>query len=94
MTDDWVELTQNFDPREDFNDLLKPLQPCRVRAVDGDGLYVFMNEREQIRHAVYWAATQWICPCRDAQPCAAVVVMQVKSFAWDKMPTYAQLGGE
>lgn len=88
MTDHWVDLTPNFDPREDLTDLFKPLQQCRVMAVDGDGLYVFLDPMRQIRHAVYWLADEWICPCRDAQPCAAVVVMQVKSFAWDKMPTH------
>lgn len=88
MNDDWVDLTVNFEPLEELKAILEPLRSYQVIVADGDGLYVFLDERKHIRHAVYWLATKWICPCSDEQPCAAVVVLEVTSFNWNVNPSH------
>jgi hypothetical protein len=80
--EDWCELTENFQPLEHMEDVLKVLGEMRVFSTDDDRLYLFTTPKLDLRHAVYRIGTRWICPCSDAKRCPAVAVMQIASFSW------------
>lgn len=80
--DDWCELTDNFDPLEHMEDVLKVMGKVRVFSTDDDRLYLFTTPELDLKHAVYRIGKRWICPCRFAMPCPGVAVMQVASFGW------------
>src|ERR1041384_6780311 len=80
--DDWVELTDVFDPLEHMEILVKLLGPKRVFACDDDNVYLFTDKDVTIRHTCVQSKGRWICSCSQPSPCVASVIMMVASFSW------------
>lgn len=80
--DDWVELTEVFDPVEHMEDLVKLLGPMRVFAGADDRVYLFTDKDVNVQHTTVEVQGRWICSCRHASPCPASVIMMVASFGW------------
>lgn len=80
--EDWCELTENFEPHEHLDNVVKLLGKYRVFSTDDDRLYLFTTPQLVIQHVAYRTGSRWICPCQDPRPCVAVAVMQLASFSW------------
>ena len=80
--EDWVELTQNFDPVEHMEELVKLLGQYRVFGANDDNAYLFTDLNVNVVHATIQSQGRWICSCREPSPCPATVIMMVASFSW------------
>lgn len=80
--EDWVELTENFEPVEHMEELVKLLGRYRVFGANDDNAYLFTDQNVNVLHATVQSKGRWICSCREPSPCPASVIMMVASFSW------------